>query len=87
MHRAHEDLVESCERRERLERTARAKLQGEIRRLQDTNRNLREQVDIQAKQLITTRISHSGSLDVPELSKRDAIIAQLLAQSESPLCH
>ncbi|XP_065204499.1 uncharacterized protein LOC135834506 isoform X2 [Planococcus citri] len=82
VHRAHEDLVESCERRERLERTARAKLQAEIRRLQDANRSLRDQVDTQAKQLIAARISHSGSLDKQDSSKRDAIIAQLLAQNK-----
>lgn len=81
VHRAHEDLVESCERRERLERTARAKLQAEIRRLQDTNRALREQVDAASKQLLASRVSHNGSLDASELAKRDALIAQLVAQS------
>ena len=83
VHRAHEDLVESCERRERLERTARAKLQAEIRRLQDTNRSLCEQVDIVSKQMMAARVSHGGSIDAPELSKRDALIAQLVAQSIS----
>ncbi len=86
---AHEDLVKTCEKREKLERTARGKLQNEIRRLQETNRHLREQVDIISKQLITARVSQSGSLDTTDISKRDALIAQLVAQSKliwSPIC-
>lgn len=82
VHKAHEDLVESCERRERLERAARSKLQNEVRRLQENNRSLREHVDVLSKQLIATRVSHSGGIDTSELSKRDALIAQLVSQNK-----
>lgn len=74
--------MESCERRERLERAARSKLQNEVRRLQENNRSLREHVDVLSKQLIATRVSHSGGIDTSELSKRDALIAQLVSQSK-----
>jgi len=40
-------------------------------------------VDIVSKQLMTARVSHNSSLEGPELSKRDALITQLVAQSES----
>lgn len=44
VHKAHEELVQSCDRRERLERAVRARLQADCRRYQDLNRTLREQV-------------------------------------------
>lgn len=45
IHQAHEELVQSCERRERLERAARTRLQGDCRRLNELNRALRDQVN------------------------------------------
>lgn len=41
---AHEELVGSCERRERLERAARVRLQADCRRMQELNRALKQQV-------------------------------------------
>lgn len=46
VHKAHEELVGSCERREKLERAARSRLQDDCRRLHDVNRALRNQVFI-----------------------------------------
>ncbi|KOB66123.1 putative angiomotin [Operophtera brumata] len=43
---AHEELVGSCERRERLERAARVRLQADSRRLHDLNRALKQQVEL-----------------------------------------
>lgn len=41
---AHEELVGACDRRERLERAARVRLQADTRRLHDLNRALKHQV-------------------------------------------
>lgn len=83
--KAHEDLVQSCDRRERLERTARSRLQTDNRRLNELNRALREQVDL----LSTQMLSRSPAPDSSgpdhlrrELSKRDVLIAQLITQSK-----
>lgn len=43
---AHEELVASCERRERLERAARVRLQSDSRRLHEHNRALKQQVSV-----------------------------------------
>lgn len=75
VHRAHEDLVASCERRERLERAARARLQGELHRIQEANDNQRQQI----AQLLTSRAASPSK----ELAKREALIAQLVTQSNS----
>lgn len=85
VHRAHEELVQSCERRERLERAARTKLQSDGRRLQEINRALREQVDLLSSQMLT----RAASVDATgpeslrrELSKREVLIAQLITQNK-----
>ncbi|KAK9884581.1 hypothetical protein WA026_007423 [Henosepilachna vigintioctopunctata] len=85
IHRAHEDMLQSCERRERLERAARTKLQSDARRLQEINRALREQVDLLTSQML----SRASNLDVNgpeslrrELSKREVLIAQLITQNK-----
>lgn len=75
--RAHEELVASCERRERLERAARARLQGELRRLQEVNQSLRDQTN----QLLTSR-APSPDHSRKELGKREALIAQLVTQNK-----
>lgn len=86
VHKAHEELVQSCERRERLERAARARLQGDCRRYQELNRALREQVDLLSNQMLA-RSSPLSSDGGPqnlrqELSKREVLIAQLITQSK-----
>lgn len=87
VYRAHEELVQSCERRERLERAARSRLQSDCRRLQELNRALREQVELLSTQLLTMRTPVS---DIPgsdslrkELNKREVLITQLITQSKS----
>lgn len=86
MYRAHEELVQSCDRRERLERAARSRLQSDCRRLQELNRALREQVELLSTQLLTMRTPVS---DMPgsdclrkELNKREVLITQLITQSK-----
>jgi hypothetical protein len=90
VHRAHEELVQSSERRERLERAARSRLQGDVRRLQELNRALREQVELLSTQLLTGRPQNQSDLpDMAaenlrkELGKREIFIAQLITQSKN----
>lgn len=89
VHRAHQELVLMSERRERLERAARGRLQGDCRRLQELNRSLREQADMMQAQIMAMRnasaeISISGTAESlrKELSKREVLIAQLITQSK-----
>nr|BAN09206.1 angiomotin [Gryllus bimaculatus] len=87
IHRAQEELVASSERRERLERTARARLQADVRRLQEYNRGLHEQLDMVSSQLLAARApSDMGDAAADslrkELSKREVLIAQLITQNK-----
>lgn len=90
VHRAQEELVASCERRERLERVARSRLQSDCRRIQEMNRALREQLEM----LTASRnMSGSGSSVQSDqaasvealkrdVGKREVLIAQLITQSK-----
>ncbi len=79
IYRVHEELVQSCERRERLERTARTRLQTDCRRLQELNRTLREQVEILQNQLLTTTTQQQQQLSTG--GRSDLLISQLIQQS------
>jgi len=81
VHRAHEDLVASCERRERLERAARQRLQGELQRVQEASEQQRQQIEMLTAQLLTARAS-SPDHSRKELGKREALIAQLVTQNK-----
>lgn len=89
VHRSHEELVQSCDRRERLERAARGRLQSDCRRLQELNRTLREQVDLLSTQMLS-RSPAPDSLGPEsvrrELNKREVLIAQLITQSKLWFC-
>lgn len=78
VHRAHEELAASCERREKLERAARIKLQNECRRLNELNRALRDQVD-----LLSARTDSPPIVETmrKELTQRELLIGQLITQS------
>jgi len=85
VHRAHEDLAATCDRREKLERTARLKLQNEIRRLNEMNRAYKDQIDLLNIQ--TDNVPLSIEQMRKELSQREILIAQLITQSTSrPHC-
>lgn len=75
--------MQSFERRGRLEREARSRLQNDCRRLQETNRSLRDQIEVLSSQLLSTRIPSGDAPDAlrRELSSRDILIAQLITQS------
>lgn len=85
IHKAHEELVQTCDRREKLEKTARVRLQNENRRLQEQNRTLREQIDFFHSQALSRSPTSESSSLVGlrnELSKREVLISQLITQSK-----
>ncbi|XP_077141283.1 angiomotin [Ranitomeya variabilis] len=71
---AYENLVKSSSKRETLEKAMRTKLEGEIRRIHDFNRDLRERMETANKQLAAKEIE--GSED------NRKTIAQLLGQNK-----
>lgn len=82
---AHEELVGSCERRERLERTARVRLQADCRRLQELNRALKQQVEFLSQGVRTESDSSAEALR-KELQNREMLIAQLITQNKELAC-
>lgn len=75
-------MVQSCERRERLERTARTRLQSDCRRLQDLNRTLREQVEVLQQQLIAATTQQQQQLTSTGRTQQDLLITQLIQQNK-----
>ncbi|KAM8953613.1 angiomotin isoform 2-T2 [Pelodytes ibericus] len=71
---AYESLVKSSSKRENLEKAMRTKLEGEIRRIHDFNRDLRERMETANKQLATKEFE--GSED------NRKTISQLLSQNK-----
>lgn len=71
---AYENLVKSSSKREALEKAMRTKLEGEIRRIHDFNRDLRERMETANKQLAAKELE--GSED------NRKTISQLLAQNK-----
>ncbi|CAG4918139.1 unnamed protein product [Colias eurytheme] len=82
---AHEELVGSCERRERLERAARVRLQADCRRLHELNRALKHQVELLSQGVRTDGDSNSEALR-KELQNREMLIAQLITQNKELAC-
>ncbi|XP_072401142.1 uncharacterized protein [Diabrotica undecimpunctata] len=85
VHKGHEELVQSCERREILERAARARLQSDCVRYQELNKALREQVELLSTQMLSR--SPVPDYGVPEnlrreLAKRESFIKQLISQNK-----
>lgn len=86
---AHQALVRSSERKESLERSARLRLETEWRRSQDMNAVLRNQIELLTSQLTlrspsVTSLSADSSSSTDwqnQISRRDALIAQLVSQS------
>ncbi|KAF9417779.1 hypothetical protein HW555_005193 [Spodoptera exigua] len=82
---AHEELVGSCERRERLERAARVRLQADCRRLHDLNRALKQQVELLSQGVRSENDSNAEALR-KELQNREMLIAQLITQNKELAC-
>lgn len=72
VYRVYEELVQSCERREKLERVARLRLQENLQKVQTLNRALKDQVDIFQTQLLTP-------------SEHQLLVAQLFTQNKELL--
>lgn len=70
IYRVHEELKQTCERREKLERAARMRLQSDLQRVQELNCVMKDQVDILQSQLLAP-------------SEHQILIAQLFTQSKS----
>lgn len=82
IYRVHEELVQSCERRERLEKTARTRLQTDCRRLQELNRALREQVETLQQQLLIATTQQQQQLSSSGRTQQDLLITQLIQQNK-----
>ncbi|KAM7045192.1 angiomotin isoform 2-T3 [Molossus nigricans] len=74
---AYENLVKSSSKREALEKAMRNKLEGEIRRMHDFNRDLRERLDTANKQLAEKE--YEGTEDTRKT------ISQLFAKNKESL--
>lgn len=87
VHQSHEELMRTSDKKERLERAIRYKLEIDSRRLHEQNRDLKNQLDTALAHLSKRPIS--DSLDDTELKKeiqkRDVLIAQLLSQNKELL--
>ncbi|KAG7206574.1 hypothetical protein KM043_000259 [Ampulex compressa] len=79
VHRAHEELAASCERREKLERAARLRLQNDCRRVTELNRALRDQIDLLSARTDSPPIVESMR---KELTQRELLIGQLITQNK-----
>lgn len=80
----HEELVQSCERRERLERTARTRLQTDCRRFQETNKSLKEQIEALQQQLImiSTQQQQQQNGSSTGRNQQDIFLACLVQQNK-----
>ncbi|CAM1312149.1 AMOTL1 (predicted) [Pycnogonum litorale] len=83
VHSAHEELVRSSEKREKLERAVRMRLELEIKRLQENNKRLKDQVDIALTRFTKDQASEFSDVNLKkELNKRDVLISQLITQNK-----
>ncbi|XP_064638236.1 angiomotin-like isoform X2 [Lineus longissimus] len=82
VHESHESLVRSSKKRESLEATMRLKLENECKKLKDVNKDLKDQLEKALSQPMTCNGSLKDSDLRKEVSKKDAIIAKLIAQNK-----
>lgn len=83
VHQSHEELIRSADKKEKLERAVRYKLEIELRRLQAQNKDLKEQHGAALVSIAATKNGLDGcGQDRDEIQKRDLLIAQLLTQSK-----
>lgn len=68
IYRVHEELKQTCERREKLERAARMRLQYDLQRVQELNCVMKDQVEVLQSQLLAP-------------TEHQLMIAQLFTQS------
>jgi len=88
IHEAYQALKEHSEKRELLEKSARAKLQGEIVNLGDVNKELKERHEAIMAQMMSGDTSNIPGLDSilrGEIMRKDALINQLVNQNKEML--
>ncbi|GIY39897.1 hypothetical protein CDAR_503002 [Caerostris darwini] len=86
VHKAYEDLVRSSDKRERLEQSIRSRLEMEIRRLQEHNKELRDHLESVNSHFPKSLFSDVADSELrKELSKREVLISQLLTQTKELL--
>lgn len=69
IYRVHDELKQTCERREKLERAARMRLQYDLQRVQELNCVMKDQVEVLQSQLLAP-------------TEHQLLIAQLFTQSK-----
>lgn len=80
---AHEELVRTTEKREKLQAAMRARLEQELTKAHENNRRMRERLDAALSQLSLRSLpEHSDTELKKEVSRRDVLIAQLLTQNK-----
>merc|ERR1719282_1446620 len=85
IHEAYQALKEHSEKREILEKSARAKLQGEIAALQQMNKELNERHEYIISQMMSGEAGNIPGLDSilrGEIMRKDALVNQLLNQNK-----
>lgn len=79
----HDSLVQSADKRERLNTAMQSRLERELSKSQEVARRLKEQLDTTLAQLsIRSMPDHGDSELKKEVSRRDVLIAQLLTQNK-----
>ncbi|CRK90729.1 CLUMA_CG004421, isoform A [Clunio marinus] len=82
VYKVYEELAQSCDRRERLERTARTRLQSDCRRFQELNRGLREQIEVLQQQLSVLTLQQQQQLSNTGRTQQDLLLTQLIQQNK-----
>ncbi|XP_074599125.1 26S proteasome non-ATPase regulatory subunit 5 [Brevipalpus obovatus] len=86
VHTAHEDLMKSSEKKEKLERAIRYKLEIEIKSARDENKSLKDHLNAALNTIANSKRNPEGYIDDNEfrneIQRRDVLIAQLLTQNK-----
>lgn len=79
----HDSLVQSAEKRERLNAAMQSRLERELSKSQEVARRFKEQLDTALAQLSIRSLPDHGDSELKkEVSRRDVLIAQLLTQNK-----
>lgn len=79
----HDSLVQSAEKRERLNAAMQSRLERELSKSQEVARRFKEQLDTALAQLSVRSLPDHGDSELKkEVSRRDVLIAQLLTQNK-----
>ncbi|XP_074658557.1 uncharacterized protein LOC141911434 [Tubulanus polymorphus] len=82
MHDSYQALIKKNQKREQLEKMMRGKLDGEIKRIKETNKDFKEQLEKALTQIANKDYGAKDTDTTVEIAKKDAIIAKLIAQNK-----